>query len=397
MTASPARVVRTPIGASLRLADLDRDPFGLLARLRAEEPVSWLTEDRVWLITTHALVDEAHRDQARFTTDLEDSEVRQLFGETMLTVDGPRHRIHHAPFAPPLRRRAADHDYAAPIRAVAEDLLGGLGDDRAELIHEFARPLALRLVGGVLGFPDGESAEIDRLVSDMAAADGIVVADNVRRRAAATRKRFGVRVLDALENLGDDGAKSVLSAVARTRGQLTDQQVVDNTINMIFGAVDPTAILIGNAIWALLAHPDQLAAVRADRDLIATAVKEAARWHAPFAASVRYVAANTVFHGAEMQAGEKAYLMILSANRDEHVFRAPERFDIAREDLRLSIAFGRGLHHCIGEALSEVAAREALDATLSALPGLRLDPRRPTEPRGISHHELARLDVLYET
>jgi cytochrome P450 len=396
MTPSPARAVRTPVGASLRLADLDRDPFGLLARLRAEEPVSWLTEDRVWLITTHALVDEAHRDQARFATDLEDSEVRQLFGETMLTVDGPRHRIHHAPFAHPLRRGEAEHAYAAPIRAIAEELLGGLGGGRAELIRELARPLALRLVGTVLGFPDGESEEIERLVSDMAAADSIVVTDAVRRRAAATRKRFGVRVLDALEKLADDGAPSVLSAVARTRGQLTDQQVVDNTINMIFGAVDPTAILIGNAIWALLAHPDQLAAVRADRDLIVTAVKEAARWHPPFSASVRYVATDTPFHGVGMRAGEKVYLMILSANRDEHVFRAPERFDIAREDLRLSIAFGRGLHHCIGEALTEIAAREALNATLSALPGLRLDPRRPTEPRGISHHELARLDVLYD-
>jgi cytochrome P450 len=165
---------------------------------------------------------------------------------------------------------------------------------------------------------------------------------------------------------------------------------------MVFGAVDPTAILIGTAIWALLAHPEQLEAVQRDPELAATAIREAARWHAPFAASVRYVAADTVFHGTEMGAAEKVYLMILSANRDERVFREPERFDIGRDDLRLSIAFGRGLHHCIGEPLGIIAAREAIDAALSILPGLRLDPARPTEPRGVDHHQLPRLDVLYD-
>lgn len=389
---------RTPVGASLSLAELARDPFPTLALLREREPVSWIAADCVWLITSHALVDEAHRDQSRFVTDLETSEVRQLFGTTMLTVDGPAHRRHHAPFAAPLRRAAAEEAYPAVIRQLAERQLADLGGQSAELVGEFARPLAQRLVAAVLGFDASDGEALEQLVADMAAADGITVGEEVRRRAARTRESFGARVLEALREAERQPSGGVLAAVARTRsGELTDRQIVDNMINMIFGAVDPTAILIATALWALLAHPDQLAMVRDDRTLLPLAVREAARWHPPFAASVRYVGLDTEFHGTPMGAGEKVYLMIMSANRDEQVFRDPEVYDIGRSELRLSLAFGRGLHFCVGEALAEIAAREAIDAALTALPGLRLDPARAVEPRGVDHHQLERLDVLYGT
>jgi cytochrome P450 len=264
-------------------------------------------------------------------------------------------------------------------------------------VAELARPLALELVAAVVGFEEGGAGELERLVDDMAAADGVGVSDELRRRAAATRESFAPRVLDALVRAPARHPDSVLAAVARERSpQLTELQVIDNTINMIFGAVDPTAILVATALWALLSHPDALGRVRAQRSLIPAAVAEAARWHPPFAASVRYVRTETELGGVVMHAGEKVYLMILSANRDERAFKRPERYDIARPDLRASIAFGRGLHFCIGEALASLAAREAIDVALSELPALRLDPERRSEPRGVDHHQLERLDVLHE-
>jgi cytochrome P450 len=385
-----------PLGDHLTLAGLAADPFEILARLRAQEPISWFAADRVWLITSHGLVDEAHRDQARFATDLAHSEIRELFGETMLTVDGPEHRLHHAPFARALSRRAVEEAHAEEIRGLADELVRALSGGRAELVSQLARPLSIRLVGTVLGFQKDDTTEIERLVEAMAAADGITVTDEVRRRAAEARKRFGPRVMNSLERASGGGA-SVLDALARRyEHSLSDQQLIDNTVNMIFGAVDPTAILIGTSIWALLTHPDQLEAVRRDPALVPIGIREAARWHAPFAASVRYVAEDTTFHGVDMGSGEKVYLMILAANRDEHVFVNADRFDIERSDLRFSIAFGRGLHHCIGEPLGIVAAREAILAALERLPGLRLVPGSRAEPQGVDHHQLPRLDVLYD-
>ena len=129
----------------------------------------------------------------------------------------------------------------------------------ADLVAQLARPLALRLVGAVLGFDAAGADAIERLVAAMALADGVAVPEHVRRRAARARERFGVHVRAALAASEGGPSGSVLSAVARTRSpQLTDPLLVDNTINMIFGAVDPTAILIGTALWALLAHPSQL-------------------------------------------------------------------------------------------------------------------------------------------
>lgn len=184
MTAAAVGEARTPLGATLALSGLARDPFGTLALLREREPVSWIAADGVWLITTHPLVDEAHRDQQRFITDLEGSEVRQLFGTTMLTVDGPAHRIHNAPFAAPLRRRVAETAYGPLIRALAEEAIAQLPPGGADLVAQLAHPVALRLVGTVLGFDAAGADAIEQLVAAMALADGVAVPDDVRRRAA---------------------------------------------------------------------------------------------------------------------------------------------------------------------------------------------------------------------
>ena len=98
------------------------------------------------MITSHAFVDEAHRDQARFATDLAHSEIRELFGETMLTVDGPEHRLHHAPFARALSRRSVEEAHAEEIRGLADELLRALSGGGAELVSQLARPLSVRLV-----------------------------------------------------------------------------------------------------------------------------------------------------------------------------------------------------------------------------------------------------------
>lgn len=390
------RPLHFPIGDSLSLADVARDPFATSVRLRREEPVTWLPKDQVWLVAPYAFVDEVHRDQERFTTDLESSEIREIFGVTMLTVDGPAHRVHRRPFDRTLRYRHINESYAGLIRSRAAELLRSLSDStRAELMSQFADPLGSRIVGDVLGFDYPDEGALGRLLADLVRANCVTVDDSVRGRAAKARKEFGPQVLATLERARRTAPDSVLGTVARERDSaLSDELIIDNTVNLLFGGADPVAILVGTTLWALLSHPDQLAEVRQDRSLIERAVDEAARWHPPFGLSVRYAACNTSLGAAQIRAGEKIYAMIISANRDEGVFRDPERFDIHRDDLRLSIAFGRGLHFCIGQSLTRVAAREATDVALTELPALRLDPGSVCEPRGLDFHRLERLDVL---
>lgn len=385
-----------PIGSTLRLTDLDRDPIGIGARLRVFEPVSWLAADQVWLVAPHRLVDEVHRDQERFISDLESSEIREIFGVTMLTVDGPAHRVQRRPFDHSMRHRHIQENYAGTIRSCAVELIRGLRPNgHSELISELADPLGLRIVSEVLGFDFDDGATLKQLLADMVEANRVTVGAEARAHAATLRRRFGPRVLAALERARRSAPNSVLGTLARTRDEtLSDAEIVDNTINLIFGGADPVAILVGTALWALLAHPTQLVEVRSNTQLVPLAVDEAARWHPPFGLSVRYAAHDTRLGDAEIRAGDKLYAMIISANRDDQVFAEPERFDIHRAELRSSIAFGRGMHFCIGQGLSRIAACETLDAALAELPGLRL--ASATEPTGFDFHRLPQLHVLHD-
>jgi hypothetical protein len=385
-----------PIGASTTLADLGADPQGVCELLRAKEPASWIAEDRVWVVASHALVDEVLRDQKRFVTDLETSEVRQLFGVTMLTVDGPGHRCHHKPFARSLRQRALDQNHTAVIRSHAKvlaDALRPLGS--AELMSQFAEPLAFRTVADVLGFDFGDDAALGVVIAAMAAADRVDADDAARERAASARAGFEGQVLATLERAPAAAPDSVLAGAVLDRPtELSEHELANNVLNLVFGGIDPTASMVGTAVWALLRYPEVLAEVREDPGLLTQVIDEAARLHPPFGVAVRYVGVDTDVDGAGMEAGEKLYALTYGANRDESVFADPERFDIHRPNLRLTMSFGRGLHFCIGDALAKLTAEAAVAAIFAALPDLRLtDPG--AAPSGISHHKLDRLDVSW--
>jgi cytochrome P450 len=387
---------RFPIGASTTLADLGNDPRAVCELLRADEPVSWFAHDRVWIVASHVFVDEVLRDQKRFVTDLDASEVRQLFGVTMLTVDGPEHRCHHAPFARNLRRRALDQQHSTVIRssalAIAETLWP---QESAELMSEFAEPLAFRTVADVLGFDLGDDAALGAVIAAMAAADRVEADDAAREKAAAARANFEHQILATLERAPFSAPESVIaSAVIDPPSELSDHELANNVLNLVFGGIDPTASMIGTAVWALLRHPQALAEVREDPGLLPQAIEEAARLHPPFGVAVRYVGVDTTFSGADMRAGDKLYVLTFGANRDGTVFAEPDRFDVHRSNLRLSMSFGRGLHFCIGDALAKLTSEAAVEAIFAVLPGLRLTDPEAT-PSGISHHKLDRLDVTW--
>jgi cytochrome P450 len=336
------------------------------------------------------------RDQKRFVTDLETSEVRQLFGVTMLTVDGPGHRCHHKPFARNLRQRALDQNHTAVIRSHAKLIADALRPHgSADLMSQFAEPLAFRTVADVLGFDFGDDAALGAVVAAMAAADRVDADDAARERAAAARAGFEGDVLATLERAPSSSPDSVLAGAVLDRpAELSEHELANNVLNLVFGGIDPTASMVGTAVWVLLRDPELLAEVQEDPGLVPQLIDEAARLHPPFGVAVRYVGVDTSLGSAEMEAGEKLYALTFGANRDESVFPDPDRFDMHRPNLRLSMSFGRGLHFCIGDALAKLTAEAAVAALFTALADLRLaDPE--VAPSGISHHKLDRLDVTW--
>jgi cytochrome P450 len=148
---------------------------------------------------------------------------------------------------------------------------------------------------------------------------------------------------------------------------------------LLFTGTVTTTHLIGSMIRALLDHPDQLACLTSDPSLISTAVEEVLRYHSPAQAIIRVAIQDVELGGRRIGAGQRVLAWIGSANRDESVFSDPERFDITR-DPNPHIAFGKGIHFCLGASLSRLETRTAVPILLERLPGLKHASRVPLEP-----------------
>lgn len=395
---SSSRAQRFPIGWSLKLEDLRRDPIGIPVLLRTEEPVTWCPDGQCWFVSSRALVEEIVRDLDRFSADFDDSPERIALGRTMLTTEGPAHTVHRAPFDATLRAGHVRQNYNAIIDRHLHELLDGLTGNSGDLMAELAVPTALRVVRDVLGFGFPDDRALKELLHGLALAMRCDAGTDVRAEATAAREAFAPEVLRALEVAGTTAPSTVLGTVARHRTpDLTDELIVTNTINLIFGGADTTATIVSTVLWTLLSHPEALDEVRANRDLIGAAVREAIRRHPTFGLMIRAARKDTEIGGVEIKAGEQIHPLLVGANRDPAAFANPDVFDMHREDARKSLSFGFGVHFCIGQNIAKLTAERAVDVCLDRLEGLRLDPERPSHPEGFEIHRLPRLDVRWET
>jgi cytochrome P450 len=163
--------------------------------------------------------------------------------------------------------------------------------------------------------------------------------------------------------------------------KLTREEIQSNLKVMIVGGLEATSDLIALSLWAILSHPDQLARVLRDPDLIDPAIEEAARWHSPVGTSTRQTTRDAELAGVKLERGALVAAVLASANHDERNWTDPERYDIDRKE-GSHLAFATGPHLCIGARLARYQTRVAWRVLLARLPGLRLDPDRPIEISG---------------
>ena len=166
-------------------------------------------------------------------------------------------------------------------------------------------------------------------------------------------------------------------------------------ITEMFGGIDTTEGMILNAVRHLLTHPNALAAVRGDPGLLANAVEESVRLEPAAAVVDRYATRDVELGGASIRRGDLVIVSIAGANRDPAVFADPDRFDIGRDNARLSLAFAQGPHFCLGAQLARTETTTAVRLLLERLPGLRLDPDHPNAPRGLVFRKPPALQVRW--
>ncbi|HXP55986.1 MAG TPA: cytochrome P450 [Streptosporangiaceae bacterium] len=352
------------------------------------------------------------RDSRTFTVDDPRFSTARVVGPSMLSLDGAAHGRHRSPFFAAFHRGGAAERLPAFAEAEAIRLVEAIRPDgSADLRRDLSGPLAVAVVAQALGLGDVAPAEIlalyTRIVGGVTSLSGDQGAPGAGLEEGQDTTGIGEPEPDSVAAFGTlagllraviDGAsagqRSVL-ATAAAGGQLTPDEIISDAAVVMFGGIDTTDGMIANAALHLLGHPDQLDLVRADPARLPAAVEESLRLEPAAAIVDRYATADTEVAGAKIGAGDRVTVSLSGANRDPSVFADPDRFDLARPDAERHLAFAHGPHFCIGAPAARAETLAGLRALLT-LPGLRLDPASPAEPRGLVFRKPPTLRVLWD-
>jgi cytochrome P450 len=292
---------------------------------------------------------------------------------TMHEMNGPEHARLRRLVAPSFTARRAARFRPRIERIVDAQLDPLAGQDTIDLVADFARPLPIDVIGELIGIPPEARPAWRGYGAAVAAGHGDAFAEAV---PAIMRDAIA-----AVAHRTREPGADLLSELIGHQNGLGEDELVTLVWNLIL-AGQVTALLIANAVQALLEHPDQLAVLRADETLMPRAVDELTRWCGPQLLSLpRYADDDAEIAGVPIAKGERVVAALACANRDPRAFTDPERLDLGRQPAHLSYAHGP--HFCLGAALARVQTDVALTALLRRFPALALSDggaRRSPDP-----------------
>ncbi|MCX5403651.1 cytochrome P450 [Streptomyces sp. NBC_00335] len=362
--------------------DFNENPYPHYARLRAEGPVHRVKAadgQQVWLIVGHQEARQVLTHPAVsknwLTSGLYADRERTEASANMMRADPPDHtrlrRLVGRSFAPgrieTLRPR---------IQEIVDGLLDGmeaLPERRADLIEVFAQPLPMTVICELLGVAEADRGAFHGWITEMVSPTG-VESENAAVRAMTA---YTAGLVDA--KIADPG-EDLLSDWVTSRGdggdRLSRQELVAMAVLMMVGGHETTVHLVSNGMRALLTHPDQLAALRADPGgLIDGAVEEILRYDGPVeTATFRFAATDLEIGDTFIEAGSGILVCLAAADRDPARFDRPDVFDIRRTCRGGHIAFGHGIHHCVAAPLGRLEGRIAIRSLVERFPHLREEP-----------------------
>ena len=389
-----ARSAAFPVGVSATIAELEGpEPHELLDRLREREPVSWLPVLDGWLVTRRDLALAVMRNAETFTVDDPRFSTAQVVGPSMLSLDGAEHERHRAPFARPFRLDAVHERFAAVVENECDRLLDGIAArGEADLREALSGPLSVAAMAAALGLEELSPDVLLRWYRGIVAAVTDITAG--REPAAEGASAFAElgRALDPV--IDREPASSLLAAAADGGGALGRAEVVANAAVLLFGGIETTDGMIANALRHVLAE-DVTRAVVERPALAMAAVEESLRLEPAAAVVDRYATRDVELGGAAIGRRDLVRVSLAAANRDPAVFVEPHRFDPARANAKLQLAFAQGPHVCLGMHLARLEARAALGRAFERLPGLRLDPDADSRPTGLVFRKPSTLRVLW--
>jgi cytochrome P450 PksS len=359
------------------------DPYSFYAQLRAEHPVFPVRlpdGQTAWLITRYDDALSALKDR-RFSKDKLNAGQKQPWipayfkplARNMLDLDDPDHArlrgLVHKAFTPKMIESMRQG-----IESLTEKLLDAAqARGRMDLVRDYALPLPTAIIAQMLGVPAGERPKFHRwssaIVSSQSSKWGAVWAIP----HAFAFLRYIRKLISLRRNHPQNDPTSALAQAEEARDKLNGDELLSMIFLLLIAGHETTVNLIANSALALLRHPDQMEKLRCDPSLIEPAVEELLRFEGPVeTATERYALEDVLISGSTIPRGALVYVVLASANRDERQFENPDRLDITRQNNR-HLAFGQGIHYCLGAPLARLETQIAINALLRRSPHLQLE------------------------
>ena len=366
--------------------ELRRDPYSMYDQMRSASPLLRVPPPfNAWLVFDYDGVKRVLSDHDTFSSAVPAPANWFLFS------DPPRHTKFRALIMRAFTPRVVAN-LESRIRELSSQLLDPcVGRGEMDLATEYSVPLPMKVIAGMIGIPDADWARFrawsDAILKLSYARSGGPEAQQGHHEFVTVTAEMSAYLAGMVAQRRSAPADDLLTRLieAEVDGErLSDEQLLGFFQLLVVGGQETTANVINNAILCLLENPQQLALLRERMDLLPSAIEEVLRFRSPLQWLMRTPTRDTEVHGQVIPAGKLVLPMIGSANRDPQQFDNPARFDIGRQP-NPHLAFGYGIHFCLGAALSRMEARIALTDLLNRLAGLKLATSDPWPPRKALH------------
>ncbi|THA23995.1 cytochrome P450 [Streptomyces sp. RKND-216] len=363
------------------------DPYSAYRVMRESAPLIWHEPTQSYLVSRYQDVERVFKDrEGAFTTDNYTWQVEPVHGRTILQLSGREHAVRRALVAPAFRGRDLEEHFLPVIERNSRELVDGFRDRGAvDLVDAYATRFPVNVIADMLGLDKADHDRFHRWYTAVIDFLGNLSGDpEVAARGERTRVEFAEYMFPIIRerrrNPGDDLLSKL--CVAEVDGvRMSDEDIKAFCSLLLAAGGETTDKAIAGIFANLLTHPEQLAAVRADRSLIPKAFAETLRYTPPVHMIMRQSATDVALSGGTIPAGATVTCLIGAANRDEARYRDPDRFDIHRDDLSTGnafsaaadhLAFALGRHFCVGALLAKAEVEIGVGQLLDAMPDVRL-------------------------
>jgi cytochrome P450 len=364
----PDDLVWDPFDESLK-----DDPHRVWKRLRDEAPVYYNEQYDFWALSRFDDIDRAHRDPQRYSsahsTVLESMTDEAQTEGMMIFLDPPEHtalrRLVSKAFTP---RRVAELEHE--IRNLCASLLDAQqGETSFDYVQDFGARLPATVIAMLLGVPPSDREDVRHHIDGLFHLEpGVGMANETSMRSAGWLFGYLGELIEERgqrpqDDMLTDLVQAELPGIDGVPRRLTSQECTEFGILLVSAGTETVARLLGWAGLILADHPEQLAELVRDPSLIPNAIEELLRYESPSPVQGRWLTQDTELHGQLIPADSKMLLLTGSAGRDDRMYPEPDQFDI-RRNFRLHVAFGYGIHFCLGAALARMEGKIALEETV---------------------------------